>query len=71
MRRYSTGCPPPPPAADAAAREPFVRAWSNATQWPGGVLPAADEDVEVPSQWDMLLDVEPPTLGRGSHSFTL
>jgi len=58
------GCPAPAPAAVNYFREPFVRRWSNATQWPGGVLPAASHDVDVLPQWDMLLDVEPPPLGR-------
>jgi hypothetical protein len=36
-----------------------VRDWSNATQWPGGVLPSAGMDVLVERPWRLRLDVEP------------
>ena len=56
------GCPPPelPPAVE---REPFERLWSNASMWPGGVLPRAGEDVDVPPAWQLVLDVPTPSLG--------
>ena len=33
------------------------RLWSNETNW-GGTLPGPDDDVEIPSGWNMLLDLE-------------
>ena len=33
------------------------RLWSNETNW-GGTLPAEGDDVEIPSGWNMLLDLE-------------
>jgi hypothetical protein len=44
-------------------KEQFVRRWSNVTQWPGAVLPAAGDNVTVPAEWTILLDVDPPVLG--------
>jgi hypothetical protein len=29
-------------------KENFLRVWSNTTQWPGGVLPADGDDVNIP-----------------------
>ena len=55
------GCPGPPPPP-IIAREPFVRDWSNATQWPGGVVPAAGADVLVERPWRLRLDVEPEAI---------
>lgn len=43
-------------------RENFVRLWSNATQWPDQVLPATDSVVEVPYEWNLLLDMDTPVL---------
>ena len=39
-------------------KEPFVRAWSNATQWPGGVVPVFNAAVSVPSAWTLIVDVD-------------
>jgi hypothetical protein len=33
------------------------RLWSDASNW-GGTLPTDDDDVEIPSGWNMLLDLE-------------
>lgn len=43
-------------------KEPFVRAWSNATQWPGGVVPVANASVSVPSSWTLIVDVDTAAL---------
>lgn len=43
-------------------RESFVRKWSNATQWPNGALPSADQNVTIPYEWNLVLDVDPPRL---------
>lgn len=55
------GCPAPPPPP-IIEREPFVRDWSNATQWPGGVVPAAGDDVLVERAWQLRLDMEPEVI---------
>lgn len=40
-------------------KEPFVRIWSNATQWPGGKLPADGDNVTIPGPWTVLMDMNP------------
>lgn len=39
-----------------ASNEKFTRIWSNATQWPGGVLPTASSTVTVPATWTLIVD---------------
>lgn len=41
-------------------REDFFRLWSNATMWPNGVLPAEGENVTVPFEWKVYMDIDPP-----------
>jgi len=36
--------------------------WSDASTWPGGILPAAGADVRIPAGTAILLDVSPPPL---------
>lgn len=36
--------------------------WSNATQWPNGVVPQAGDDVVVNGNWTVILDVDPAPL---------
>eukprot|EP00936_MAST-01D_sp_MAST-1D-sp1_P002737 g2737.t1 len=43
-------------------REPFVRRWSNASQWPKAQLPSANEEVVVPPSWTLEMDIDPPAL---------
>ena len=52
-------CPTTP---DANPRETFTRLWSNVTQWPNGVLPIAGNNVTIPYEWNLVLDVSPPAL---------
>lgn len=40
-------------------KEPFIRLWSNATQWPGGVMPSAGQNVTVNGNWTIIMDVDP------------
>jgi hypothetical protein len=40
-------------------KEPFIRLWSNATQWPNGVMPAAGDNVTVNGNWTIIMDVDP------------
>ena len=39
-----------------------MRVWSNATQWPNQVSPPSNSRVEVPYEWNLLLDMSPPVL---------
>ncbi len=39
-----------------------MRVWSNATQWPNQVLPPSNSRVEVPYEWNLLLDMSTPVL---------
>ena len=34
------------------------RLWSNATNWPNEVLPQEGDEVTIPSNWNMILDIE-------------
>ncbi|MEO8564383.1 MAG: G8 domain-containing protein [bacterium] len=36
--------------------------WSDASSWPGGIVPAAGADVTIPAGTAILLDVSPPAL---------
>ena len=40
-------------------KEPFIRLWSNATQWPNGAMPAAGDNVTVNGNWTIIMDVNP------------
>ena len=54
-------CPAPP---GTFVREPFTRRWSNATQWPNGVLPADGDTVEVHGNWTVIIDVALPVFNQ-------
>ncbi|GMH45333.1 hypothetical protein BSKO_13290 [Bryopsis sp. KO-2023] len=54
------GCPEP--EVVDVDREPFIRRWSNATQWPNGFLPEHNQDVEVKEEWRLLMDIPPPKM---------
>lgn len=49
-------CPAP---AGTFVKEPFTRRWSNATQWPGGVMPSHHDNVTVNGNWTVILDMDP------------
>lgn len=49
-------CPAP---AGEFVKEPFLRLWSNATQWPLGRLPAPGENVTIPGNWTIMMDMSP------------
>jgi hypothetical protein len=40
-------------------KEPFIRLWSNATQWPNGTMPVAGDNVTVNGNWTIIMDVDP------------
>jgi hypothetical protein len=52
-------CPAP---AGTFIKEGFVRLWSNATQWPNGVVPQAGDNVTLNGNWTVELDVDPAPL---------
>lgn len=49
-------CPQP---AGEFTKEPFIRLWSNATQWPNQTLPAAGDNVTVNGNWTIIMDMDP------------
>jgi hypothetical protein len=49
-------CPQP---AGEFTKEPFIRQWNNASQWPGGKLPEAGENVTVNGNWTIIMDMDP------------
>ena len=53
-------CPDEEPQPDG--REDFERKWSNASIWPNQVLPAEGDNVTIPYEWRLILDVDPPVL---------
>ena len=52
-----------PPTSGAVEKEGIVRLWSNATQWPGGVVPVDGQSVVIPGDWVLKLDVNTSSLG--------
>jgi hypothetical protein len=53
------GCPvPPPPAVGQATR------WSDPVSWDNGRVPQAGEDVTINATRNIILDINPPVLGR-------
>jgi hypothetical protein len=52
-----------PPTSGPIDKEGIVRLWSNATQWPGGVVPVAGQSVVIPGDWVLKLDVSTASLG--------
>lgn len=44
-------------------KEDFIRDWSNATQWPGGVVPQAGDNVTLNGNWTVVMDIDPNPLG--------
>lgn len=37
-----------------------MRLWSNVSQWPGQVLPGSGQNVTIPYEWNLVLDIDPP-----------
>ena len=33
--------------------------WSNATQWPNGVVPQDGDNVTIPASWNIIMDIHP------------
>ena len=61
-------CPLP---AGTFIKENFTREWSNATQWPNGVVPQPGDNVTVNGNWTVLLDVDPSYLNNLTIDGTL
>lgn len=61
-------CPLP---AGTFIKENFTRMWSNATQWPNGVVPQAGDNVTVNGNWTVILDVDPNPLNNLTIDGTL
>ncbi len=40
-------------------KEPFVRVWSNVTQWPNGRLPSDGDNITIPGPWTIIMDMNP------------
>lgn len=38
--------------------------WSNISQWPNGEIPQDHEDVIVPGEWTVLMDIQPNIFGN-------
>lgn len=42
--------------------EDRIRLWSDRASWPNNTIPKENENVEIKSGWNMLLDISPPQL---------
>jgi hypothetical protein len=45
-------------------KEVIIRLWSNGSMWPQGRPPLAGENAVILEEWQVLLDVDPPSLGE-------
>jgi len=61
-------CPAP---VGTFIKEDFVRKWSNATQWPNGVVPQAGDNVTLNGNWTVILDEDPAALNNFTIDGTL
>lgn len=61
-------CPLP---AGTFIKENFTRLWSNATQWPNGVVPQPGDNVTLNGNWTVVLDVDPNPLNNFTIDGTL
>ena len=55
-------CPPPVVAVttcDSSLNEKFMRYWSNASIWPNNTVPKAGDNVTIPCNWNVMLDMNP------------
>lgn len=44
-------------------KEKFIRYWSNTSQWPNGQIPTDGENVTIPGEWTILVDIQPNKFG--------
>ncbi len=44
------------------ALDSFFRKWSDTKIWPNNKLPAENENVVIPGNWKLILDVDTPIL---------
>jgi len=60
---YNNDCgkPPEPPVIPPEDKE---RKWSDTSNWPNNELPAEGQEVEIKSEWTMILDVSTPKLAK-------
>jgi len=49
-------CPAPP---GTCTKEKTLRLWSNVTQWPNGALPVDGNNVTIPCEWTVIMDMNP------------
>ena len=40
-----------------------TRYWSDTTQWPKGVIPQAGDNITIPANWTIMLDIDTSSLG--------
>lgn len=49
-------CPAPP---GRCTKEKTLRYWNNATQWPNGVMPSDGDNITIPCEWTVMMDISP------------
>jgi hypothetical protein len=53
-------CPAPP---GSCTKEKTLRLWSNATQWANGVMPKDGDNITIPCEWTVIMDMNPAKIG--------
>jgi hypothetical protein len=53
-------CPAPP---GTCTKEKTLRLWSNASQWANGVMPKEGDDITIPCDWTVIMDMNPVRIG--------
>ncbi len=53
-------CPAPP---GSCTKEKNLRNWDNATQWPGSVMPKEGDNITIPCEWTVRLNMSPAKIG--------
>jgi hypothetical protein len=48
---------------DKNSKEASMRMWSNASQWPGGTMPKPGDNITIPCNWTVFLDINPEPMG--------
>jgi hypothetical protein len=60
--RCDETCPEEDENNEGNPREDTERLWSDASIWPDGTLPQEGDNVTIPYEWNLVMDVNPPKL---------
>lgn len=60
--RCELTCPEDETDETVNPRESFERLWSDVSNWPDSTLPQEGDNVTIPFEWNLIMDVNPPKL---------